>query len=213
MTPRLPKTIETPRLILRRWKVSDKYDLYEYAQLDNVGPPAGWPPHRSVEESARIIRNVLSNPGTYCITLRTTGKVIGSLGLHWTALCQNDRGKNALELGYVLNPAYWGNGYTPEAAFWYISYAFEYMYVDELWCACFDFNEKSRRTLEKCGFTYMFDKKTKVSHYGNIEINEKVHILTRERFYHLTGRTDPRNDPAPAKKGFLSFLRKSGQRA
>ena len=50
--------LETERLILRPWRESDAADLYEYAKDSRVGPIAGWPPHKSVEESAEIIRTV-----------------------------------------------------------------------------------------------------------------------------------------------------------
>lgn len=38
--------LETERLILRRWEESDAEDLYKYASNPDVGPIAGWPPHR-----------------------------------------------------------------------------------------------------------------------------------------------------------------------
>ena len=53
-------TLETERLILRRWEESDAEDLYEYARDPEVGPPAGWPPHQSVDESREVIRTVFS---------------------------------------------------------------------------------------------------------------------------------------------------------
>ena len=39
------KTLETDRLILRSWKLSDRDDFYEYAKNPNIGPNAGWEPH------------------------------------------------------------------------------------------------------------------------------------------------------------------------
>ena len=51
------KTLETGRLILRRWKDSDAKDLYQYASDPEVGPIAGWPPHRSIDESRDVIRH------------------------------------------------------------------------------------------------------------------------------------------------------------
>ena len=33
-------------------------DLYEYAKDPEVGPIAGWPPHKDLEESLNIIRTV-----------------------------------------------------------------------------------------------------------------------------------------------------------
>ena len=47
--------IETERLILRPWQESDAEELYAYASDPAVGPPAGWPPHTSVENSREII--------------------------------------------------------------------------------------------------------------------------------------------------------------
>lgn len=35
----------------------------------------------SVEDSARVIRNVLSTPETYAVVLKETGEPIGSIGL------------------------------------------------------------------------------------------------------------------------------------
>ena len=54
--------LETKRLILRPWKVDDAEDLYRYASDPDVGPPAGWPPPTSVENSRDIIKTVLSKP-------------------------------------------------------------------------------------------------------------------------------------------------------
>ena len=42
--------LETNRLILRPWLESDAESLYKYAKDPDIGLPAGWPPHKSVEE-------------------------------------------------------------------------------------------------------------------------------------------------------------------
>ena len=47
--------LTTERLVLRRWTESDAESLYEYAKDPDVGPIAGWPPHKSVEESLEVI--------------------------------------------------------------------------------------------------------------------------------------------------------------
>ena len=48
--------METERIILRPWQDSDAEALFKYASDPEVGPRAGWPPHKSVEESLEIIR-------------------------------------------------------------------------------------------------------------------------------------------------------------
>ncbi len=37
-------TLETQRVILRQWQLSNSSDLYEYSKSADVGPNAGWPP-------------------------------------------------------------------------------------------------------------------------------------------------------------------------
>ena len=49
--------IETDRLILRPWLDSDAEALFRYASDPDVGPHAGWPPHKDIEESRRVIRD------------------------------------------------------------------------------------------------------------------------------------------------------------
>ena len=49
------KIIETERLILRPFLISDIDDLYEYASVSGVGEMAGWKHHESREESMEIL--------------------------------------------------------------------------------------------------------------------------------------------------------------
>jgi len=51
--------LHTERLLLRPWREADAESVYEYAKDPDVGPIAGWPPHKNVEESLDIIKNVL----------------------------------------------------------------------------------------------------------------------------------------------------------
>ena len=65
--------LQTKRLILRPWSENDAEELYKYASDPEVGPPAGWPPHTSAENSREIIRTVLSAPETYAVCLKENG--------------------------------------------------------------------------------------------------------------------------------------------
>ena len=47
---------ETDRLFLRPWTEDDAESLFEYAKDPAVGPIAGWPVHKSVDNSIEIIR-------------------------------------------------------------------------------------------------------------------------------------------------------------
>ena len=71
----------TKRLILRSWEENDAADLYALASDPQIGPSAGWPPHKSVEDSLQIIRNVLQTPETYALIWKEDNRLIGSAGL------------------------------------------------------------------------------------------------------------------------------------
>ena len=59
----IEKKMETERILLRPWLESDAEALFKYASDPEVGPRAGWPPHKSVEESLEIIQTVFNAEG------------------------------------------------------------------------------------------------------------------------------------------------------
>jgi len=143
--------LKTERLILRPWNDDDAEDLYAYASDPDVGLPAGWLPHTSIENSREIIRAVLSAPDTYAVCLKENGKAIGSIGLHRNDLAEAD---DELELGYWIGKPFWGRGLIPEASREMLRYAFEDLGMNRIWCGYYDGNFKSRRVQEKLGFVY-----------------------------------------------------------
>ncbi len=171
--------LDTPRLILRPWRDSDAEELYEYARNPLVGPSAGWPVHRDVGESREIIRTIFSAPRVFAMELRESGKVVGSVGYvgrHQTLLPGPDD-----EIGYAMNPAYWGRGLMPEAVEEILRWGFEDLGLETQWCGHYDFNHKSRRVVEKCGFRYRFTDKTYLP-LMNEERVELHYAITREEW-------------------------------
>ena len=171
--------LETERLILRPWREDDAEDLFEYASDPDVGLPAGWLPHTSVENSREIICHILSAPETYAVCLKTNGTAIGSIGFHRNDLAEQD---DEFELGYWIAKPFWGLGLIPEASREMLRYAFEDLKMNRIWCGYYDGNERSRRVQEKLGFL----------HYGTTEGIElpllgeirtgHANLMTRERW-------------------------------
>lgn len=145
--------LQTKRLILRPWQESDAASLYAYAKDPEVGPPAGWPPHTSEENSRDIIRNVLSAPETYAVCLKN-GEAIGSVGLKLKGYTDLTDREDECELGYWIGKPFWGQGLIPEAAGELLRYAFEELNMRAVWCGYYEGNEKSRRVQQKLGFVY-----------------------------------------------------------
>lgn len=156
----MEKVFETERLVLRPWEDSDAESLYEYAKDPDVGPAAGWPVHKSVEDSLQIIHDVLSAPMTYAVCLKKDGKAIGSIGLFQTKQKEVKEGAQELEVGYWIGVPFWGQGLIPEAVRELEKYAFEELSQTGLWCSYSEGNEKSRKCMEKCGFRYDHTEET-----------------------------------------------------
>lgn len=146
--------LETARLILRPFEAGDAEMLFSYARDPRVGPPAGWKPHESLEESREIIRTVFSEPETYAVVHRQDGRVIGSAG--FTGRHRKEAGGPDDEIGYSLDPAYWGQGLIPEAVAELLRHGFEDLGLHTIWCDHYDGNNKSRRVIRKCGFAFRF---------------------------------------------------------
>lgn len=151
----------TPRLILRPWSEDDAEELYNLAKDPEVGTPAGWPPHTSVEVSREVIRTVFSFPGTFAVLRRCDGRLIGCCGFVPARMRpEKSIPSGDLEIGYWLGKSYWGNGFIPEAVSALIDYARTKDPDIGLWIAFYDGNLKSRRVAEKCGFEYHHSEET-----------------------------------------------------
>lgn len=107
-----------------------------------------------MEESHQILRSFIR--GKKVFALEYEGKAIGSLGIeayneeHYPEL----EGYQGREIGYVLNRNYWGRGLMPEAVQEAIRWLFEEENLEFIIIGHFDWNNQSRRVIEKCGFTY-----------------------------------------------------------
>lgn len=173
--------IETERLILRPWEDGDAASLYKYACDPRVGPPAGWPPHTSVENSLEIIHSVLSEPETYAVVPKKTGEAVGSVGImlggHGSAPMLSDEA----EVGCWIGVPFWGQGMIPEAIKALLSRCFEQLDKNGVWYGYYDGNDKSKRVSEKCGFVYHHTARGVISPLGDTR-DEHFAYLTRKRF-------------------------------
>ena len=142
--------IETERLILRPWREDDAEELFRWASDPEVGPCAGWAPHRDVEDSRNVLRTILIKPDTWAVTLRGSDEPVGSVGVFPTDFSE---GKGQPEIGYWIARPLWGKGYIPEAVRALIAHCFAGG-AEAVWCAHAVVNDRSRRVIEKCGFVF-----------------------------------------------------------
>lgn len=177
------KAIETERLILRPWKRSDLDDLYDYAKNPSVGPNAGWPAHKNRSESKRVLGSFIKSGEVFAIELKSSGKVIGSLGLHADKKRENERTRM---IGYVLGEPYWGQGLMPEAVKRALAFAFEDLGLDLVSVCHFSFNDRSKRVIEKCGFHWEGTLRLAGSFAGR-SYDEVLYSMTRGEYLSAAG--------------------------
>lgn len=144
--------METERILLRPWRDEDAESLFKYASDPDVGPRAGWPPHKSVEESMEVIHTFFNNDRTWAIELKETREVIGCIGYYTFGESNINIGENDAEVGYWVAKPYWNQGICTEALRRLIDYCIHEKSFRTLWCDFFIDNPASGRVMEKCGF-------------------------------------------------------------
>lgn len=177
--------LQTKRLILRKWNKTDVDSLYEYAKDPDIGPIAGWPPHKSKEESLDVIQNVLCGVECYAICEKGSDKAIGSIELRLNGHTDMTDRDDECELGFWLGKPFWGRGYMPEAARELIRHAFEDLQMKTIWCGYYDGNEKSKHVQGKIGFLYHHTcENVPVPLMNEFRIGH-TNIMTKERWINL----------------------------
>lgn len=144
------KNLETPRLILRKWRITDAEDLFDIMKSSSV-IMGGWMPHSDINMSVEALREYIESDERWAVELKNSRKVIGSVRVY----PDTNRGKfYAKSINYVLSEEYRGNGYMTEAVRQIIRYLFEEMNADLISAFHYPDNIKSKKVLENCGFEY-----------------------------------------------------------
>jgi [ribosomal protein S5]-alanine N-acetyltransferase len=151
-TPRQEVVLETDRLLLRPWRVSEAAIQRElWTERDPRVPPHrridadGHPTIADLEEGIRAAQP--SSIGLLAVERRAAGDVIGYCGLV-------DSGRGAEgepELAFELLRRVWGQGYATEASLAVLDWARSSGY-ERVSATVWDWNTASRRVLARLGF-------------------------------------------------------------
>ncbi len=147
-------TLETPRLLFRAVKRSDLYDIYEYSSDPNTSEFLLWEPHKNLDYTREFIELVISKykSGDYndwALVYKETGKMIGTCGF-----TRIDEENNIVEIGYVINPKFWGMGIATEAAEKIIEFAFEELKVNRIEAKFMFGNDASLAVMKNVGMKF-----------------------------------------------------------
>jgi len=146
--------IETPRLLLRDWRPTDR----EPFQRINSDPrvmeyfPEPLPPEESDALMARIEAHQQQHGFTfYAAELRSTAQFIGFIGIVHTPF--EAPFTPCVEIGWRLAAEFWGQGLATEGAQAALRFAFNELKLPELVALTVPSNLRSRRVMEKLGMT------------------------------------------------------------
>ncbi len=91
---------------------------------------------------------------------------------------QDCDGKDVLEIGYLLQKAYWHNGYATEAAVACKEYAFNTLNIDEVYSIIRDNNIASQNVAKRNGMT---PKGMLAKHYRGVDMPHIIFLLRKRK--------------------------------
>lgn len=143
--------IETKRLRLREFDMSDASAFYALNADPKVLQNTGDKPFKTVEEAGQLIVNYDQYKqhgfGRWTVVSQETHEVLG-----WCGLKKHKEG--FVDIGFRFFKKYWGKGYATEAAQACLEYGFNQKHVDEIIGRTSEENKASIRILEKIGLKY-----------------------------------------------------------
>jgi RimJ/RimL family protein N-acetyltransferase len=145
--------IRTERLVIREYTDADWPTVLAYQSHPRYLRYYPWSErdaHTVREWVASLIARQRDDPRDVfqlAITLPDKdGLLIGSCGAR-----VNDRPRREGNIGYELNPEFWGRGYATEAAWAMLSYGFDHLGLHRIWAQLNAENAASAHVLEKVG--------------------------------------------------------------
>lgn len=147
--------IETERLILRSWRVTDRAVFAEINSNNKV--MKYFPKPLSIEESNGFVDRINSEFeetgfGLYAVEIKETGEFIGYVGFHRFAF--DVPFSPGWEIGWRISDKFWNKGYATEAAMACIKYAQEKKLCNRLYSFTAVPNIASENVMKRIGMSF-----------------------------------------------------------
>ena len=146
--------LETDRLLLRKLRMTDAQDMYDYSRDPEVARHVLWDAHTSISESKGCLRYAVRQyrqdlPASWGIEYKENHKLIGTIGFMWI-----NRDHNSAEVGYSLSRDYWNRGIMSEALAAVLDEGFMDLMLHRIEAQHEVDNPASGRVMAKCGMQY-----------------------------------------------------------
>lgn len=149
------ETIETERLILRRFNIDDTEAVFKnWAADKEVQYYYREPTYETFDKAKELVENFIdkysdSNVYRWAVTIKETGECIGQIAYYFV-----DTDNNCAEIEYCIGQCFQKKGFATEAAKAVIKFGFKKIELHKIAISHMGGNDKSKRVIEKCGFHY-----------------------------------------------------------
>ncbi len=187
------KTLETKRLTLKAQTMKEQKRLWEILMIPEVNKYfltipkkyknnlKNWDKQKEFYE-AEIEHAKDSNVFQWSIFLKDTDTCIGRITCYEKYDESKSRGDEIYDVGWIIDPAYQGQGYGSEAAKAMIDYMFFECEINEIRTGAAICNPSSWKIMEKLGFERQ--KETKMIEYTFLDELTEIYLyqLTKEKY-------------------------------
>jgi len=152
----MPTIIETPRLVIREIRHDDLKGMFELDSSAEVHMYLGNDTVKTEEESKKIIEFIRqqyakNGIGRWALVEKHSGKFMGWTGFKFISEMINGQ-SGYYDLGYRIQPLYWGKGYATESAKACLKYGLETLKLKPVYAMANAKNAASLNVLLKTGF-------------------------------------------------------------
>lgn len=171
--------LATERLVLRRARWEDLDALHGIFTQPVAMRFWSRPPHTELEESRRWLRSMIEAPSDQSedFIVEHEGRAIGKAGFH-----------RLPEIGFILDPAYWGRGLAREALTAVLDHVFATRPIPAAEADVDPRNEASLRLLDRLGFEER-GREARTWCVGGVWCDSVYLSLAKERYRARCSRT------------------------
>ena len=144
--------LETERLILRKLRIADDIDMFEYTSNNQITKYLEWEPHTSISQTQDFIGsalnayNQINNAFLWGIEEKKDKKLIGVVRVF-----DFSKKNSRAEISYILNPFYQGKGYMVESIKTVLKFCFHELKINRIQAKCTSDNIASEWIMKKTG--------------------------------------------------------------
>jgi [ribosomal protein S5]-alanine N-acetyltransferase len=154
--------LETERLILRPFEISDAEALFEMDKNPEVHNYLWQKPVIYIQEVYDYIDMVQQQYvdhkiGRFSTIIKDTNELIGWTGIKYVTGHIENGNTNFYDYGYRLNQKFWNKGYATEASKAWLDYGFQEMKIDKINAYTHAENGASNHVLQKVGLKFIED--------------------------------------------------------